>query len=126
MDTAKIMIVEDEAITALDLKSRLKRAGYDVVAMVSSGEDAISTAAEHRPDLVLMDIQMPVMDGISATTEIRRMEQETGEHIPIIAITANVMKGDRERSLEAGCDGYIQKPLDVDALPAQISKFLVR
>ena len=72
----------------------------------------------------LMDINMPEMDGYTLTAKIRRVPAYT--NIPVIALTANVMKGDRERTLEAGCDGYIQKPVDVDTFPEQIAKFLMR
>jgi two-component system cell cycle response regulator DivK len=77
-----------------------------------------------RPDLILMDINMPDMDGYSLTMKIK--ETPNFESTPIIALTANVMRGDRERSLEAGCDGYIQKPIDIDKLSDQIEHFLRR
>jgi two-component system cell cycle response regulator DivK len=69
-----------------------------------------------------MDINMPEMDGYTLTTQIRGMSGF--ESVPIVALTANVMRGDRERSLEAGCDGYIQKPIDIDILPQQIERYL--
>ena len=71
-----------------------------------------------------MDINMPDMDGYTLTTKIKSMPQFAS--IPIVAVTANVMRGDRERSLEAGCDGYIQKPIDIDTLSQQIERFLTR
>ena len=75
-------------------------------------------------DLILMDINMPEMDGYTLTSKIKAMPKY--EKIPIIAVTANVMRGDRERSLEAGCDGYIQKPIDIDTLSNQLERFLPR
>jgi two-component system cell cycle response regulator DivK len=75
-----------------------------------------------RPDLILMDINMPGKDGYSATADIRNMPEL--DHIPIIALTANVMKGDKERSLDAGCDGYIPKPIDIDRFPSEVMHFI--
>jgi two-component system cell cycle response regulator DivK len=82
----------------------------------------IQMALDNPPDLILMDISMPGMDGLTATQKIRSMPQIA--HIPIIALTANVMEGDRERTLNAGCDGYIGKPLDVDSFAEQIVSYL--
>jgi two-component system cell cycle response regulator DivK len=75
-----------------------------------------------KPDLILMDINMPEMDGYTLTAQIR--QDSRFNKVPIVALTANVMKGDRERSLEAGCDGFIPKPIDIDALPLQVQRFL--
>ena len=75
-----------------------------------------------QPNLILMDINMPDMDGYSLTAKIKGIPGL--ESIPVIALTANVMRGDREKSLEAGCDGYIQKPIDIDSLSEQIEGFL--
>jgi two-component system cell cycle response regulator DivK len=77
---------------------------------------------EHKIDLILMDINMPEMDGYALTAQIKAVPEYA--KIPIIAMTANVMRGDRERSLEAGCDGYIQKPIDIDLLTQQVERFL--
>jgi two-component system, cell cycle response regulator DivK len=79
-------------------------------------------ALSDPPDLILMDINLPEVDGYTLTARIRSTPRLA--HIPVVALTANVMKGDRERVLEAGCDGYIQKPVDIDQLPWQISKYL--
>ena len=81
-------------------------------------------AHRHQPDLILVDINMPEVDGLSMTKELKSDRRFT--QIPVIAITANVMRGDRERTLAAGCDGYIQKPIDIDLLPRQIVRFLHR
>jgi two-component system cell cycle response regulator DivK len=84
----------------------------------------LALAAQLRPDLILLDINLPEMDGYDLA---RRFRNTPGlEHVPILAITANVMRGDRERTLEAGCDGYIMKPIDVDRLPEQVSAALKR
>ena len=95
--------------------------GYNVVE-ASNASQALTTFQELHPDLILMDINMPDMDGYTLTARLR--EKPYFSTVPIIALTANVMKGDRERTLEAGCDGYIQKPIDVDLLPVQINQFL--
>jgi two-component system cell cycle response regulator DivK len=75
-------------------------------------------------DLILMDINMPDMDGYTLTAKIKAIQKFS--KIPIVAVTANVMRGDREKSLEAGCDGYIQKPIDIDTLAQQIERFIIR
>ena len=83
---------------------------------------ALEIIKAQRPDLILMDINLPEMDGYTLTARFKSMPQL--DKVPIVALTANVMRGDRERTLEAGCDGYIQKPVDVDLLPDQVSRFL--
>ncbi len=77
---------------------------------------------ERNPDLILMDINMPDIDGYTLTAQIRSMPALA--RVPIVAVTANVMRGDREKSLQAGCDGYIQKPIDIDELPRQVERFI--
>jgi two-component system cell cycle response regulator DivK len=77
-----------------------------------------------RPDLILMDINMPEMDGYTLTENIRTLPNMSA--VPIIALTANALKGDRERTLEAGCNGYIQKPIDIDTITSQIERFMKR
>ncbi len=97
--------------------------GYTVVE-AENAQQALDYLRAETPDLILMDINMPGIDGFTLTSRIKDQPQLAG--VPIIAVTANVMKGDRERTLAAGCDGYIQKPIDVDDLPNQISQFLPR
>ena len=95
--------------------------------IAENGQVACEKVKERHYDIILMDMQMPVMDGYTATRTIRELISDGAvEHMPIVALTANAMKGDREKSLEAGCDGYIQKPVDVDALPRQVQAFLNR
>jgi len=95
--------------------------GYQIVEAGNAFE-AMDVLKSLEPDLILMDINMPDVDGYTLTAQMRSIEKLA--NIPIIALTANVMRGDRERTLEAGCDGYIQKPVDVDLLPEQILQFL--
>src|SRR6185436_10915911 len=89
--------------------SLLAKRGHAVV-LVENGRAAVEAVQQQRFDLVLMDVQMPEMDGFAATAAIRSGERTTGDHIPIIAMTAHAMKGDREQCLSAGMDGYISKP----------------
>ena len=79
-------------------------------------------AEQEEPDLILMDVNMPGLDGLSATALIRRNEHL--RRIPVVALTANAMKGDREKALAAGCDGYIQKPIDVDRFPNEVMHYI--
>ena len=123
MDGAKVLYIEDNVENRTLVKRVLEVEGY-VVLEADDGIDGLRIVREEAPDLVLIDINLPEIDGYEITTRLRRMEGL--KNIPIVALTANVLKGDRERSLDAGCDGYIQKPIDVDLLPAQIAAFLRR
>jgi two-component system cell cycle response regulator DivK len=123
MDDAKILYIEDNVENRTLVKRVLEVEGY-VVLEADDGIDGLRVVWEEAPDLILIDINLPEIDGYEITTRLRQMEGLN--NIPIIALTANVLKGDRERSLDAGCDGYIQKPIDVDLLPAQIAAFLRR
>jgi two-component system cell cycle response regulator DivK len=96
---------------------------YAVLEAVNAA-DALNILKNARPDLILMDINMPDMDGYTLTARIKAMPGF--ERIPILALTANVMRGDKEKTLEAGCDGYIQKPLDIDQLISEVERFLTR
>ncbi len=118
---AKILYIEDN-LTNRVLVLRILTAEGHTVLEAESGFEGIQVAEEQRPDLILVDINMPDMDGYEVTGRLRQLEDLQG--VPIVALTANVLRGDRERSLSAGCDGYIQKPLDVDLLPSQIDAFL--
>ncbi len=118
-----ILYVEDNSDNRLLIRRVLNAEGY-TVHEASSATAALDTLKSMHPDLILMDINMPDMDGYTLTAHIRALPN-LGV-VPIVALTANVMKGDRERSLEAGCDGYIQKPIDIDTLTLQIERFLKR
>ncbi len=110
-----ILLVEDGIINQRVATAFLERAGHQV-SIANHGQEAVEITNGHDFDLVLMDVQMPVMDGLEATTIIRRREQQTGGHLSIIAMTAAAMKGDREKCLEVGMDAYISKPINADEL----------
>jgi CheY-like chemotaxis protein len=99
----------------------LERRGHSVVLAVT-GREAVAALEREPFDLVLMDVEMPEMDGLEATAAIRERERKTGGRIPVIAMTAHAMKGDRERFLEAGMDGYIAKPIDIEQLYEAVEK----
>ncbi len=117
----RILYIEDDPNNRT-LVSRILRAYDYEVLLAEDGITGIQMARETKPDLILMDISMPGLDGYEAATKIKSLSGL--KSTPIIAVTAHVMKGDRERALTVGCDGYLPKPIDVDALPDQISEFL--
>lgn len=118
--TKIILHVEDNFDNRLLVRRLLQSVGYNVLEAGNANE-ALAAVSEFRPDLILMDINMPDMDGYSLTSHLKNNGYAK---FPIIAITANVMKGDRERSLNAGCDGYIDKPIDVDSFLDVIESYL--
>jgi two-component system cell cycle response regulator DivK len=120
-NSATILYIEDNPDNRLLVRRILEAEGYTVLE-ASSAPAAFSTVQSHQPDLILMDINLPEMDGYTLTSRLKAIPEL--DKVPIIAVTANVMKGDRERTIQAGCDGYIQKPVDVDALPQQVGRFL--
>ena len=111
----RILLAEDNVINQRLVMRLLEKQGH-TVAVVSNGREALTAVAERPFDLVLMDVQMPEMDGLEATAAIRAQERQTGQHLPIIALTANAMKGDTEVCLAAGMDDYVSKPIKVEAL----------
>jgi two-component system, cell cycle response regulator DivK len=118
-----VLYIEDNPDNRLLVKRVLLSEDY---AMLEAGDarEALSVLKSTRPDLILMDINMPDMDGYSLTARIKSMPGF--ERVPILALTANVMRGDKEKVLEAGCDGYIQKPIDIDQLSREIEKYITR
>ncbi len=116
-----VLHVEDNPDNRLLVRRLLQAFGYQVID-AGNAADAREYLKGNSPDLILMDINMPDMDGYTLTNELKAMPNLMG--VPIVAITANVMKGDRERTLSAGCDGYIEKPIDVDRFIEQIERFL--
>jgi len=119
--TKRILYIEDNPDNRLLIRRVLQAEGYEVVE-ARDGQTGMQRAAEVQPDLILMDINLPEIDGYEVTARLKQLPGLS--RIPIIAVTANVMKGDREKTLAAGCDGYIQKPIDIDLLPGQIERFL--
>lgn len=119
----KILVVEDNDKNRELVKDILDLQGYHVLE-ARDGAEGVSMAKEHKPDLVIMDIQMPVMDGITAAKIIKNDPATKG--ITMIALTSFAMKGDRERFMEAGFDDYIAKPIDTRKLPAMVKKYLAK
>ncbi len=118
---AKILLVEDNEMNRDMLSRRLSRKGYEVV-VSEDGAQGVSMAASERPDLILMDMSLPVIDGWEATRRVKQAP-ETAD-IPIIALTAHAMAGDREKAIEAGCDDYDTKPIDLPRLLEKIERLL--
>jgi CheY-like chemotaxis protein len=104
----KILYIEDNEDNIYVLESRLKRHGYNVI-IARDGVSGVQLAASEQPDLILMDLSLPVLDGWEATRRIKAAQQT--RHIPVIALTANAMTGDREKALAAGCDDFDTKPI---------------
>jgi two-component system cell cycle response regulator DivK len=119
----KILYVEDAYENRLLIRRILEADGYTVLE-AEDAHDAMEVINSDIPDLILMDINMPEIDGYALTTQLRKLPDF--EKIPILALTANVLRGDRERTLKAGCDGYIQKPIDVDTFSEHIGQYLER
>lgn len=117
----RILYIEDNFDNRILIKRVLEAEGY-IVDEAPDGLTGIQIALERCPDLILIDINLPDIDGYEATARLRQMPEVA--RVPIVALTANVLQGDRQRSLDAGCDGYIPKPINVDELPQQIEAFL--
>jgi two-component system cell cycle response regulator DivK len=119
--TYMILVVEDNERNLKLLRDVLEYAGYDV-RVARTAEDGITSAVSEPPDLVLMDLQLPGIDGMEALRQLR--ESSRTADIPVIAVTAQAMKQDRERALDAGFNGYVEKPISVRAFPDQVRRFL--
>ena len=117
----RILYVEDNEDNIYVIRNRLGRAGFTVL-IATDGEQGVSMAAAERPDLILMDLRLPVMDGWEATRRIKA-QPETRD-IPIIALTAHAMTGDREKALEAGCDDFDTKPVEMPRLLEKVRALL--
>jgi two-component system cell cycle response regulator DivK len=119
--SATILYIEDNFDNRLLVRRVLEAEGYRVIE-AEDGVQGLDYLQSETPDLVLMDINLPELDGYEMTKRLKQLPSMT--KVPVIAMTANVMKGDREKTIAAGCDGYIPKPIDIDALPVQIARFL--
>jgi two-component system, cell cycle response regulator DivK len=117
----KILYIEDNEDNVYMLKRRLERAGFEVV-VASDGEQGLAVAHDQRPDLILMDLSLPVLDGWQSTRRLKESAQT--RTIPVIALSAHAMPGDREKALEAGCDDYDAKPVKLPSLLAKIRALL--
>ena len=115
----KILVVDDNEENRDVLSRRLTRRGFEVL-LATGGQEAIDITLAENPDVVLMDLNMPEVDGWTATTQLRQHEYK----MPVIALTAHAMTGDRERAIEAGCNDYHTKPVDMKKLLKQIEKHL--
>ena len=119
----KILIVEDNPRNMRLLEMTLKVKGYSLL-KATDGEEALDMAMTERPDLIIMDIQLPKIDGLEVTRKLRGIPAFS--HTPIIAITAYAMKGDKEKAIDAGCDTYLPKPINTRELPGVIAKMLLK
>jgi len=118
---ARILYVEDNEDNIYVVKNRFARAGYTVL-VATDGEQGVAMAAAEQPDLILMDLRLPVLDGWEATRRIK--EQPETRHIPVIALTAHAMTGDREKALAAGCDDFDTKPVELPRLLEKVRALL--
>jgi CheY-like chemotaxis protein len=120
---SRILLVEDNEMNRDMLSRRLQRRGFEVECAVD-GQAGVDAARRTLPDLILMDMSLPVMDGWTATRELKQAEETRG--IPVIALTAHAMSGDREKALEAGCDDYDTKPIELPRLLEKIDALLAK
>jgi two-component system cell cycle response regulator DivK len=119
----RILYIEDNADNRLLVRRVLMASDYDFqIQEADNAQTGIELAQNNPPDLILMDLSMPQMDGLTATQLIRGISVLDG--IPVVALTANAMHGDKERTLAAGCDGYITKPIDIDRFPDEVARFI--
>jgi two-component system cell cycle response regulator DivK len=121
MSAPRILYIEDNFDNRMLVNRILMVEGFEIL----EAEDAIAgieIAKREKPDLILMDLQLPEMDGLTATRHLRKIDELKA--VPIIALTANVMKEDIEKAREAGCSGFVGKPIDVDTLPDELRKYL--
>ena len=123
MEAKKILVVEDNEDTREILLYRLKSMGNYEVLLASNGKEALEMATQSRPDLIIMDLKMPVMNGWEATEALR--QTDWGKDLPVIALTAQAMEMDEEKALSAGCNDYIAKPImDYSILKKKVEKLL--
>jgi two-component system cell cycle response regulator DivK len=118
---ACVLLVEDNEVNRYLVRFVLEKGGFRVIT-AGNGREAIELARLHRPDMILMDIQMPVMDGYEATVQLKADAQL--QSIPVVALTAFAMPHEREQAIAAGCAGHIEKPIDTRTFNAQVSAFI--
>ncbi len=117
----RVLVVEDNEMNRDMLSRRLQRKGYDVI-IALDGEAGVAMASSDRPDIILMDMSLPVLDGWEATRRLKALSETAS--IPIIALTAHAMEGDRDKALQAGCDDYDVKPIDFERLLGKMQALL--
>lgn len=120
MGSKSVLVIEDNVDNMILIVDVLKSMGYEVI-QAWNGEEGIARAAAVKPDLILMDLSLPQMNGWTAAAKLKA--DNSLKHIPIIALTAHAMEGDRERALEAGCDDYISKPINLPELAAKLQEY---
>lgn len=123
MSDVSILYIEDNPENRLLVKRVLQAEGFHILE-AADGHSGLEIAIQEQPNLILLDINLPEVDGFTLAKRLRAIPSL--QKVPILAVTANVMKGDRERTLAAGCDGYIPKPIDIDQLPVQIREALLK
>jgi CheY-like chemotaxis protein len=123
--TLCVLLAEDNPVNKRLASRLLEKRGHQV-SLASNGREALEAVKKQSFDLVLMDVQMPEMDGFEATAAIREWEKQNGKRVPVIALTAHAMKGDKEQCLAVGMDGYLSKPIDAHELDGVLEKYLSR
>jgi CheY-like chemotaxis protein len=121
MAAKKILVVEDNPQNMKVVLMTLKPHGYTLL-QATDGEEALKVAVSDNPDLIIMDVQIPKMDGLEVTRKLRQMPSFS--HVPVIAVTAYAMKGDEEKAMEAGCSVYLPKPINTRQLPEMVAEIL--
>lgn len=116
-----VLIIEDNEQNLYLIRFLMEQSGFNIVE-ARSGPEGITAATKVQPDLILLDIQLPLMDGYSVARALR--QNRSLDEVPIVAVTSYAMVGDRERTLEAGCNGYIEKPIDPDTFRNEVEKYL--
>ena len=125
MDRIRVLIVDDSAVIRRLLSDLLKEDPHlEVVGMAGNGEQAIPKVQQLHPDVITLDMEMPVMDGMTALRQLRQAQGASRPDTPVIMVTAYAMSFDRQRFLDAGADGYVSKPIDAQALQAEIHRLL--
>ena len=119
--TARILVIEDNPVNMELATDLLEIAGFTVL-QADNAEKGIELAKSEMPGLILMDIGLPVMDGLAATALLK--SDAATRHIPVVALTAQAMKGDQEKAMDAGCDGYITKPIDTREFPRRVAQYI--